>query len=282
MTCHCFSDSSMASGQFRIKVVLKAVTRGARRGCGRGSPHRRAGGGPPAPTTPARAPTEGKGAREGRPPRASRDRRGLCQAGLFRAPSAPRDCPGLAQAVLGPAAGDREVPGHRARAEDSRPPSPGLPHPRCPDPRRPGPRRSSKVVLLPSSPSPAAPYLAPGPGASGGGGRGRRPALLPRFRRSQELNIPPLRAAPMRKTSRQQHHLPPGAEPPAALPPGTPGHTPSGKAGARGHTDPGCCMPPRDLMLWLGRGQQGSRFLWSQGCRCLGWNHQQIGPRGPE
>lgn len=192
----------------------------------------------PEPTTPACAPTEGKGAREGQPPQAP----GLCQAGLFRAPTAPRDCPGHAQAVLGPATGNRRASGHRAqgcraaghraRAEDSRPPSPGLPHPRSPSPHRsgpepgPGPERSSRVVLPPSSPVPRDPYLAPGPGASGGGGRGRRPALLPRFRRSQELNIPPLRAAPMRTTSLQQHHLPTGAGPPAPQPPGTPGPAP--------------------------------------------------------
>lgn len=183
------------------------------------------------PTTPASAPTEGKGAREGQPPQAP----GLCQAGLFRAPTAPRDCPGHAQAVLGPAQGTagpqgtgRRAAGHRARAEDSRPPSPGLPHSRSPSPHRsgPGPERSSRVVLPPSSPVPRDPYLAPGPGASGGGDRGRRPALLPRFRRSQELNIPPLRAAPMGTTSLQQHHLPTGAGPPVPQPPGTPGPAP--------------------------------------------------------
>nr|XP_042132955.1 translation initiation factor IF-2-like [Peromyscus maniculatus bairdii] len=231
----------------------------------------------PVPTAPARTPLEGKGAREGQPPQAPRDRRGLCQARLFRAPSAPRDCPGLAQAALGSAAGGSGAPGHRARAEASRPPSPGPRAPALPGPRRPGPRRSSRVVLPPASQVPRGPYLAPGPGASGGGGRGRRPALLPRFRRSQELNIPPLRAAPMRKTSRQQHHLPPGAEPPpGAQPPGTPGPAPSGKARARGHGDPRGCMPRAGPDALAGKGtQEGSRRLWRQGCRCLSWHHQQ-------
>ncbi|KAM7316435.1 hypothetical protein ACRRTK_024166 [Alexandromys fortis] len=82
------------------------------------------------------------------------------------------------QGTAGPQGTGRRAAGHRARAEDSRPPSPGLPHPRSPSPHRsgPGPERSSRVVLPPSSPVPHDPYLAPGPGASGGGGRGRRPA----------------------------------------------------------------------------------------------------------
>lgn len=73
------------------------------------------------------------------------------------------------------------------------------------------PRTLSRRGLRPG------PYLvAPGPGASSSrgrrgpargedrrghqGARERRPVRLPRFRQSQELNIPPLRPAPMRKT----------------------------------------------------------------------------------
>lgn len=129
-----FSGSSMSTGQFRIKVFREAVTRGARHGCGPEALTAKSGVGP-RPPTPACAPTEGKGAREGQPPQAP----GLCQAGLFRAPTAPRDCPGHAQAVLGPATGNCGASGHRAQGcrapgagrgqppAEPRPPTPAQP-----------------------------------------------------------------------------------------------------------------------------------------------------------
>lgn len=278
MTCHCFSGSPLSSGQFRIKVFLRAVTRGARRGCGRGATHRRAGCGSPCPPHPRVLPWKEKVLGKG-----SRRRLPEIAAGCARPGSSGHRVPhGTAPDLPKPHSAQRQGAaglqgtGHGPRPAARR--APGLAHPRCPGPRRPGPRRSSRVVLPPASQVPRGPYLAPGPGASGGGGRGRRPALLPRFRRSQELNIPPLRAAPMRKTSRQQHHLPPGAEPPpAAQPPGTPGPAPSGKARARGHRDPRGCMPRAGPDALAGKGtQEGSRRLWRQGCRCLSWHHQQV------
>lgn len=251
-----FRQLHVITGQFTIKVCLRAVKRRARRACGRGSLSRQAGCRSPVPATLACAPTEGKGVSAGQPPQAPRDRRGLCQAGFFRAPSAPRDRPGLAQAVLGPAAEclrarglrDPRVVGLQGTGRRSRTTARRAPAfrtraarvPACPSPADP------PVEFPPASRVPRDPYLALGPG--GGGGPGRRPARLPRFRRTQELNIPPLRAAPMRKTSRQQHHLPPSAEPPARQPPGTPGQAPSGEAGAQGHRDPGCCKPGWDWM----------------------------------
>lgn len=83
-------------------------------------------------------------------------------------------------------------------------------------PRRRTTRERGGPASHPAPRPPARPYLAPGTGASSSrgrrgparaegrdgdrGSRGRRPARLPRFRRSQELNIPPLCPAPMRKT----------------------------------------------------------------------------------
>ncbi|XP_011903298.1 PREDICTED: basic proline-rich protein-like [Cercocebus atys] len=78
-------------------------------------------------------------------------------------------------------------------------------------------------------------------------GLGRqRPARLPRFRRSQELNIPPLCPAPMRKTqSRQQHHLPPGAERPGSPPLTRAAERGVGKALGPPWPAPGGHHPPR-------------------------------------
>lgn len=121
----------------------------------------------------------------------------------------------------------------------------------------PGPATPGRVAVamgLPPTRSPAASgpaaYLAPRPGASKSrgrrgpargegrdghrGSRGRLPAArLPRFRPSQELNIPPLRPAPMRKTATAT--APPTSErgtagPPCRRPARTPGWPPRRRA----------------------------------------------------
>lgn len=111
----------------------------------------------PAPTTPACAPTEGKGAREGQPPRAPRDRRGLCQAGLFRALNAPRDCPGLAPSRTRPSGrgprGSRAPGAGRGQPPaEPRPPTPALP--RSPQARAPPILQDGAPSLLPVPRSP--------------------------------------------------------------------------------------------------------------------------------
>lgn len=162
--------------------------------------------------------------------------------------------------------GEPRTAARRALASGSR----AAPGPAGPSPAGP------PAELPPASRVPHSPYLAPGRGASGGGDRGRRPARLPRFRRSQELNIPPLRAAPMRKTSRQQHHLPLSAEPPAGQPPGTPGPVPRGEAGARGRGEPRCCTPPFPPWDWMHSAGKGTAGKVMSGLRVPQWDHQQV------
>lgn len=71
------------------------------------------------------------------------------------------------------------------------------PHP-LPHSLRPGPLPGSRAGRE-QQPGAPRPRTRPGHGRRPGS-RGRRPARLPRFRPSQELNIPPLRPAPMRET----------------------------------------------------------------------------------
>lgn len=135
----------------------------------------------------------------------------------FRTPTSAWDPPELPGASGPP----RGTPATLARAPAARA-GPGSGRARGGAPqaaRASAPRLASAAGLPPTLALrglPPTPYLAPGPGASssrgrrgparaegrGGdrGSRGRRPARLPRFRPSQELNIPPLRPAPMRKT----------------------------------------------------------------------------------
>lgn len=182
MTYHCFSDSFMSSGQFRIKVFRKAVTRGARHGCGPGVLTSKPGVGPRAHDTRVcshgRERYSGRAAAAGAP---SCARPGSSGHRLLHGtvPGLPKPYSAQRQGTAGSQGTRRRASGHRARAEDSRPPSPGLPHPRSPGPRRSGPRRSSRVVLPPSSPVPRDPYLAPGSGASSGRGSGTAARAAP-------------------------------------------------------------------------------------------------------
>lgn len=271
----------MSSGQFRIKVCLESCHARGEAWLRPGSLSRQARDRSPAPRAPrvcahGRKRCPGRAAASGSPrspwavpgralpgtespaglartcpccPRSSG--RGLRPRGL-RAP----EVAGLLGTGHGPRPAARRAPASRTRA--------------VPAPAGPGPA-APPVGLPPASRVPRDPYLAPGQGASGGGGRGRRPARLPRFRRSQELNIPPLRAAPMGKTSGQQHHLPPGAEPRAGQPPG---HArPGAQRGGLGTGSQRPRLLRGTWMPWLGRGQQGSRF---QGCKVPRWDHPQI------
>lgn len=253
----------MSSGQFRIKVFFRELSRAGRGVAAAGGHGAQPGVDSRACDT--RVCSHGRRGCSGRAAAAAsrRSPRAVpgptlpgteCPAGSAR--TCPKPSSAQRQGTAG--SGGRGAPGHRGRTEYSRPPSPGLPQPRCPCPAGPGPA-GPPAELPPASRVPHSPYLAPGPGASGGGGRGRRPARLPRFRRSQELNIPPLRAAPMRKTSRQQHHLPPNVEAPASLPPGTPGPVPSGEVGAPGRGEPVCCTTPvrLDALGWEGDSRKG-------------------------
>lgn len=273
VTCHCFSGSSMSSGQFRIKVCLESCHARGEAWLRPGSLSRQARDRSPAPRAPrvcahGRKRCPGRAAASGSPrlpwavpgralpgtespaglartcpccPRSSG--RGLRPRGL-RAP----EVAGLLGTGHGPRPAARRAPASRTRA--------------VPAPAGPGPA-APPVGLPPASRVPRDPYLAPGQGASGGGGRGRRPARLPRFRRSQELNIPPLRAAPMGKTSGQQHHLPPGAEPRAGQPPG---HArPGAQRGGLGAGVTEAPAAPWDLDALAGKGTARKSISGLQG-----------------
>lgn len=126
----------------------------------------------------------------------------------FAGPSGPPRAPPRAPGTLTPAAAACAGPGPGGCPAEPRRPAGPRPRAsrarRASDPPSPSAASGRPLTWLPGRARAAAggteaPRAARA-GAATRGSRGRRPARLPRFRPSQELNIPPLRPAPMRKT----------------------------------------------------------------------------------
>lgn len=156
MTCHCFSGSPLSSGQFRIKVFLRAVTRGARRGCGRGALTAEPGVGPRAHRTracsPGRKRCSGRAAAAGSP-RSPRAVPGPALPGTECLTGLPRTCPSRTRlSGRGPRGSRAPGTGRGQPPAEPRPRAPALPG--SPQARAPSILQGGAPSRLPGPPRP--------------------------------------------------------------------------------------------------------------------------------